>query len=315
MIKENLVPDNVNSIDDLFEYLYGIRPIKNGTSAELLYYIISKIDNLNPSIEYHWNQKIKLYNNSNIQIDVLEKIKDRYLKIIDVKDWSNNVDRPEIQKLESTVCHIENENNIENIASSLVSTCGFTTGAKEWSKNSMTKSKINLYIMRLTEDIDIENKILGINLTINIVGPATLSDLIYSNEDKNHNYKILNKKEKFKISICSENIFLVNYKKTLKDKDLLKDLLSDCKWEGIKNGNSEQTIINEPIEINYNNNTFKASGMKFIREIIKENHKISKGKCFIALCDENNKLLKLFFEDELKKYKGEVLDLLQNKYQ
>lgn len=309
-MEKNLAPDNVNSIDDLFEYLYGIRPIKNGTSAELLYYVISKINNLNPNIEYHWNQKIKLYNNSNIQIDVLEKIKDRYLKIIEVKDWSNNVDRPKIQELESTVCHIEKENNIENIASSLVSTCGFTTGAKEWSKNSMTKSKINLSIMRLTENIDVENKILEINLTINIVCPATLSELIFSNEDKNHNDKILNKKEKLKISICSENIFLVNYKKTLKD----KDLLSNCKWEKINNENYEQTIINEPIEINYNNNTFKASGMKFIREIIKENHKISKGKCFIALCDENNKLLKLFFEDELKKYKDEVLDLLQNKY-
>ena len=311
MIKENLAPDNVNSIDDLFEYLYGIRPTKNGISAELLYYVISKIGNLNPDIEYHWNQKIKLYNKNNIQIDVLEKIKDEYLKVIDVKDWSNNVDRPEVQKLESTVCHIENENNIKNIGSSLVSTSGFTDGAKEWSKNSMTKSKINLSIMRLTENIDIENKILEINLTINIKGVPILSELIFSDEDKSHNYKILNNKGGIEIQICIENIFLVNYKRTLEDKDLYSN---NCKWEKIDNENYEQTIINEPIEINYNNNIFKASGMKFIREIIKENRKISKGRCFIALCDENNKLLKLFFEDELKKYKDEILDLLQNKY-
>lgn len=173
MIKENLAPDNVNSIDDLFEYLYGIRPTKSGASAELLYYIISKIDNLNPNIEYHWNQKIKLYNNEGVPI---------------------------------------------------------------------------------------------------------LSELIFSDEYKNHNHKILNYKGITEIQICRENIFLVNYKRTIEDKDLSSN---NCKWEKIYNENYEQTIINEPIEINYNNKIFKASGMKFIREIIKENRKISKGKCFL----------------------------------
>ncbi|MCZ9892319.1 hypothetical protein OFR28_08485 [Brachyspira hyodysenteriae] len=42
MRNENLAPDNINNIDDLFEYLYGVRPKKKGTSAELLYYVIKK---------------------------------------------------------------------------------------------------------------------------------------------------------------------------------------------------------------------------------------------------------------------------------
>lgn len=75
MSNEFLPPDSVNNVTDLFQYLYGIRPKKDGTAAELIYYVISKINNLNTNnIEYSWNQKIKLYNNNNIQIDIIEKM-------------------------------------------------------------------------------------------------------------------------------------------------------------------------------------------------------------------------------------------------
>ncbi|MDA0002134.1 hypothetical protein OFR34_14505 [Brachyspira hyodysenteriae] len=187
MRNENLAPDNINNIDDLFEYLYGVRPKKKGTSAELLYYVIKKILNVSQDVKYYWNEKISLYNNNNIQMDVVEKMCNRYSKIIDVKDKKYNIDRQELQKIESTTQHIEKEYNLNKLAPVLVSTKGFSKGAKEWAKISNTTSKIELSIMRLSEDIDITDTILKFNVCINIESYPRLHELIFSKNDLIHN--------------------------------------------------------------------------------------------------------------------------------
>ena len=39
---------------------------------------------------------------------------------------------------------------------------------------------------------------------------------------------------------------------------------------------------------------------------------VTKGKCLISLCDENGNVLEVFFEEELIKYKDEVLNIINN---
>ena len=315
MSNEFLPPDSVNNVTDLFQYLYGIRPKKDGTAAELLYYIISKINNLNTNdIEYSWNQKIKLYNNNNIQIDIIEKIAEKYLKIVEVKDWNKNVNRQAVQNIESTTSHLEKEYDFNDVKASVVSTHGFSNGAKEWARNSYTKYKINLSIMRLTEDIDLKDKILKFN--VKIYGCNKIDDINfkYSDEDIRYNSSYL-KNQDFNFDCDLHKIKLLNSNDTLYNlvNNKYDEFLPDKNW--IKNEKEEYTInVEEKIVIEYNENVkFKASGITFIkRPFLMAKTEVTKGRCFIALCDENNKLLELFFEDELKKYKTEVLNLLNN---
>lgn len=305
MIIDKLPPNYINNIDDLFEHLYGVRPKKDGVYAELLYYIIKKNSNIDPNKEYEWNKEITFYEDNNVQIDVLEKIKDHYSQIIDIKDWKKNVDRPEVQKLESTTLHFEK--NYNRISSCLISTKGFSNGAKEWAKKSLSKSKINLYIMRLSEYKDIENKLLEIVINMDIVLNMKMFP-IFSNDDKEYNYKTFNKKT-INMTIEKKDILLVNKNKRFDE--LEKNILSDCKWENL-NDNIQKATLYEPIYIYFDNKIIKASGIEFTRYLHKQKIVVTKGKCLISLCDENGNVLEVFFEEELLKYKDEVLNMINN---
>ncbi len=316
MRNENLAPDNVNNIDDLFEYLYGVRPKKRGTSAELFYYyVIKKILNVSQDVQYYWDEKISLYDNNNIQMDVVAKINDRYKEISDIKDWNTNIDRPEIQKIESTAIHLEEVFNLNNLEVNLISTKGFSLGAKEWANKSKTKSKIKLSIMRLTENIDVDGKILKIHFSLFVGYRFDDMEFIFLEDDRKHN-NIYLKGMNLNINI---NLKKVNL---LKSNDTLFNLINNKHdiflpkedWIEIEKSENEKIYSitkEEPIIIEYDNFEFHASGIKFKRkDRLVHNGIISKGKCFISLCDENNKLIELFFEEDLIKYKSEILSKL-----
>ncbi|MBW5390384.1 hypothetical protein [Brachyspira hampsonii] len=316
MSNKNLAPDNINNIDDLFEYLYGVRPRKKGVSAELFYYVIKKILNVSQDVKYYWDEKISLYNNNNIQMDVVAKINDRYKEISDIKDWNKNINRPEIQKIESTAIHLEDVFNLDNLEVNLISTKGFSLGAKEWADKSKTKSKIKLSIMRLTEDIDIKDKIVAFNFSLFVGDRINDIKFIFSYDDYEYN----------NIYLKDNNLNLPDFDltkvKLLTSNDTLFNLINNKydiflpKQDWIEIEKSENEIIysitkEEPIIIEYDNFKFHASGIKFKRkDRLVHNEIISKGKCFISLCDENNKLIELFFEEDLIKYKSEVLSKL-----
>ena len=149
-----------NNMDDVFEEIYGWKPLKRGAGYELLVGAVLKILNKDASITSNVFVESQ-YSKDKFQVDNLLEQQEKVF--VEVKDYAEKVGRPDVTKLSGALLNLPLDKGI------VASVKGFTKNAKQYvedcEKNPHAKP-IDLYIVRPSTQEDIKGRIMEIHMEI-----------------------------------------------------------------------------------------------------------------------------------------------------
>ena len=156
-------------MEKLYEEIFGRKPVKKGTAYELIVGAVLKCLNKDAQITHNVFFKSP-YSDGKYQIDNLHKTDE--ITFVETKDYSEKgkkVGRPDVSKLEGTLCVLKS--NIDK--GLLASATDFTGPAKQYIQDLIKANgiPIDLFIIRKSLPEDTEGTIRKICININVVIP------------------------------------------------------------------------------------------------------------------------------------------------